>query len=78
MGYGRNLASPCHPEHLPHIGASILVEPFLIPREMRIEPPVDWSSNLARGKTYDEPILGIQVEPPRIVVHARLARDGYR
>ena len=45
---------------------------------MRIEPPVDWSSDLARGKTYDEPILGIQVEPPRIVVHARLARDGYR
>ena len=35
------------------IGASILVEPFFLPREMWIEPPADWSSNLTRGKTYD-------------------------
>jgi putative restriction endonuclease len=38
------------------IGASILVEPFFLPKEMWIVPPADWSSNLTRGKTYDTEI----------------------
>jgi putative restriction endonuclease len=33
------------------IGASILVEPFFLPKEMWIAPPVDWSSNLAGRHT---------------------------
>jgi Phage derived protein Gp49-like (DUF891) len=38
------------------IGASILVEPFFLPKEMWIPPPADWSSNLTRGKTCDTEI----------------------
>ena len=38
------------------IGASILVEPFFLPREMWIAPPADWASNLTRGKAYETEI----------------------
>jgi putative restriction endonuclease len=35
------------------IGSSVLVEPFFLPQDLWVVPPVDWSSNLTRGKTYD-------------------------
>lgn len=35
------------------IGSSVLVQPFFLPRELWIQPPADWSSNLTRGKSYD-------------------------
>lgn len=36
-----------------NIGASVLVQPFFLPRDQWVDPPGDWSSNLTRGKTYD-------------------------
>ena len=38
---------------LTQIGSSVLVEPFFLPRELWIQPPADWSSNLTRGKSYE-------------------------
>ena len=35
------------------IGASVLVQPFFLPRDLWIPSPSDWSSNLTRGKTYE-------------------------
>ena len=35
------------------VGSSVLVQPFFLPRELWIDPPADWSSNLTRGKSYD-------------------------
>lgn len=40
-------------ENVSLIGSSVLVEPFFLPRDLWVEPPADWSSNLTRGKTYD-------------------------
>ncbi len=39
-----------------HIGSTVLVEPFFLPRELRIQPPTDWSSNLTRGKSYESTV----------------------
>jgi putative restriction endonuclease len=38
------------------IGSTVLVEPFFLPRELWIEPPADWSTNLTRGKSYDSAV----------------------
>lgn len=38
------------------IGSSVLVEPFFLPRELWIQSPGDWSSNLTRGKSYDSAV----------------------
>ena len=35
------------------IGCSILSSPYFFPRESWIESPLDWSTNIVRGKTYD-------------------------
>ena len=35
------------------IGASVLVQPFFLPRDLWVAPPADWSSNLTRGKSYN-------------------------
>jgi putative restriction endonuclease len=38
------------------IGSTVLVEPFFLPRDLWVEPPADWSSNLTRGKSYESTV----------------------
>lgn len=35
------------------IGAFVLVEPFFLPRDLWVQPPADWASNIVQGRTYD-------------------------
>lgn len=37
----------------PEIGCTILANPFFLPKNLWVEAPSDWSSNIVRGKTYD-------------------------
>jgi putative restriction endonuclease len=38
------------------IGSTVLVQPFFLPRDLWVEPPADWSSNLTRGKSYESTV----------------------
>ncbi len=48
-GYSTHAVDPLSTQ----IGASILVQPFFLPRDLWVAPPSDWASNLTRGKSYD-------------------------
>lgn len=40
-------------EHNPSVGCIILNNPFFFPRELWIEPPVNFKKNIVKGKTYE-------------------------
>jgi putative restriction endonuclease len=40
-------------EQNPHIGCTVLAEPFFFQRQDWIPVPSDWKKNIVRGKTYD-------------------------
>lgn len=64
------------------IGSSILVEPFFLPTSLWIDSPLDWSSNLTRGKSYDSTVgegalLWQRVDAARAITSApRLSAIG--
>jgi putative restriction endonuclease len=40
-------------EYSPIIGCTMLTQPFYLEEKLYIDPPVDWSSNIVTGKSYE-------------------------
>jgi putative restriction endonuclease len=63
------------------IGAFVIVQPYFLPREHWVQPPLDWAPNIVQGRTYDTETrvgaaLWASVEHARIIAAPAAAAEA--